>query len=84
MNTIIREFDQEIKRKEQLDSQHEELAEALITLEKAIQKIDKETRTTFKDTFDKLNQSIAKSFPKLFGGGHAELILLGEVRFHVL
>ena len=46
--------------------------EALETLESAITKIDKETRTTFKDTFDKLNKSLSLSFPKLFGGGHAE------------
>ena len=33
--------------------------EALETLESAITKIDKETRTTFKDTFDKLNKSLS-------------------------
>ena len=74
----MEEYDQESKRKELLDEQHNELMEALETLEKAITKIDKETRTTFKDTFDKLNNSLAQSFPKLFGGGHAELIMLGE------
>ena len=74
----MEEFDQESKRKELLDGQHDELIEALETLEKAISKIDKETRTTFKDTFDKLNNSLSRSFPKLFGGGHAELIMLGE------
>ena len=74
----MEEFDQESKRKELLDGQHDELIQALETLEKAISKIDKETRTTFKDTFDKLNNSLSRSFPKLFGGGHAELIMLGE------
>ena len=74
----MEEYDQESKRKELLDSQHNELMEALETLEKAITKIDKETRTTFKDTFDKLNASLSQSFPKLFGGGHAELIMLGD------
>jgi len=72
------EHAQEEKRKEHLDNQNEELLNALSTLENAIAKIDKETRTTFKDTFDKLNLSLAASFPKLFGGGHAELVLLGE------
>ena len=74
----MEEFDQESKRKELLDEQHNELMEALETLERAITKIDKETRTTFKDTFDKLNQSLSQSFPKLFGGGHAELVMLGD------
>jgi chromosome segregation protein len=74
----MEEFEQEEKRKELLDSQHQELMDALETLQNAINKIDKETRTTFKDTFDKLNLSLANSFPKLFGGGHAELIMLGD------
>ena len=74
----MEEYDQESKRKALLDEQHNELMEALETLERAISKIDKETRTTFKDTFDKLNISLSQSFPKLFGGGHAELIMLGE------
>ena len=74
----MEEYDQESKRKELLDEQHDELMQALETLERAINKIDKETRTTFKDTFDKLNQSLSQSFPKLFGGGHAELVMLGD------
>ena len=74
----MEEYDQESERKELLDGQHNELVEALETLERAITKIDKETRTTFKDTFDKLNKSLSQSFPKLFGGGHAELIMLGD------
>ena len=72
------EYKQEEERKLHLDKQHNELISALETLQNAINRIDKETRTTFKDTFDKLNQNLAKTFPKLFGGGHAELILLGD------
>ena len=74
----MEEFEQEEKRKKLLDSQHQELMDALETLQNAINKIDKETRTTFKDTFDKLNLSLANSFPKLFGGGHAEFVMLGD------
>jgi len=74
----MEEFALEEERKTHLDKQHEELVSALDTLQNAINKIDKETRTTFKDTFDELNRSLGKSFPKLFGGGHAELILLEE------
>ena len=74
----MEEYEQEEKRKTLLDDQHLELTNALETLQNAINKIDKETRTTFKDTFDELNLSLAKSFPKLFGGGHAELVILGD------
>ena len=51
--------------------------DALESFKNAINKIDKETRTTFKDTFDKLNLSLANSFPA-FWGGHAEFIMLGD------
>ncbi len=74
----IDEFSQLSERKTYLDSQDEDLVKALNTLEKAIHKIDKETRTRFKETFDKLNTNLKERFPLLFGGGHAYLELIGE------
>lgn len=71
----ISEFEQQSERKSWLDEQAADLNEALGTLEKAIQKIDRETRTLFKDTFEKVNQGMQKLFPNLFGGGHAYLEL---------
>ena len=41
-------------------------------------KIDKETRTRFEDTFNKINAGLQEKFPRLFGGGHAYLELVGE------
>ncbi|MCG8324158.1 MAG: chromosome segregation protein SMC [Thiotrichales bacterium] len=66
------------ERKEYLDSQHKDLASALETLENAIKKIDKETKTRFKETFDHLNSNLQETFPQLFGGGHAYLELTSE------
>ncbi len=74
----IEEFDTESERKKYLDSQNDELESALTTLENAIQKIDRETRSLFKDTFDKLNESLQDLFPKVFGGGSAYLEMTGE------
>ncbi len=74
----IDEFEQESERKEYLDAQNEDLVEALKTLEDAISKIDRETRTRFSDTFDKVNVKLKELFPRLFGGGHAYLELTGE------
>lgn len=74
----IDEFTQSSERKTYLDSQHNDLIEALTTLENAISKIDKETRTRFKETFDELNRHIKEMFPILFGGGHAYLELTGD------
>lgn len=74
----IDEFGQLSERKQYLDSQHNDLAEALETLENAIRKIDRETRTRFKETFDQLNDNLSGLFPELFGGGHAYLELTGD------
>ncbi|NNG11962.1 MAG: chromosome segregation protein SMC [Halobacteria archaeon] len=74
----IEEYDEESRRKVYLDAQHADLSEALETLEKAISKIDKETRSRFKETFDKVNTGFQERFPRLFGGGHAYLELTGE------
>ena len=71
----IDEFDEQSKRKEYLDGQHNDLNEALGTLEGAIKKIDRETRERFKMTFDLLNRGFGEFFPQLFGGGSAVLEL---------
>jgi len=74
----IQEYEEEQKRKEYLDSQNEDLTSALRTLENAIAKIDRKTRTRFKETFERVNKGVQELFPKLFGGGHAYLELTGE------
>tara|TARA_B100000029_G_scaffold516615_1_gene631741 strand:+ start:5637 stop:9143 length:3507 start_codon:yes stop_codon:yes gene_type:complete len=74
----IDEFKEQSERKEYLDSQFSDLTQALETLESAIRKIDRETRSRFKDTFDAANEGLGKLFPRLFGGGHAYLELEGE------
>ena len=74
----IDEHQQQSERKEYLDSQHADLDEALDTLRSAIQKIDRETRARFKDTYEKVNAGLGRLFPRLFGGGQASLELTGE------
>ena len=74
----IDEYKQESERKEYLDRQYSDLMDALETLENAIKKIDRETRTRFKETFDQVNGGLQELFPKVFGGGHAYLELTGE------
>jgi chromosome segregation protein len=74
----IEEFEEEQKRKEYLDAQNEDLCDALNTLENAIAKIDRKTRTRFKETFERVNKGVQELFPRLFGGGHAYLELTGE------
>src|SRR5690606_19840131 len=74
----IDEYKTESERKNYLDAQNADLMEALETLESAIKRIDRETRTRFKETFDQVNKSLQELFPKVFGGGHAYLELTGE------
>ncbi len=74
----IDEFKEQSERKQYLDSQHADVTESLTTLENAIRKIDRETRTRFKETFDRVNTGLQEKFPRLFGGGHAYLQLTGE------
>ena len=74
----IGEFKEQSERKEYLDRQCKDLNDALETLESAMRKIDRETRTRFQDTFDKVNAGLKEKFPRLFGGGHAYLELTGE------
>ena len=74
----IDEYKTESERKNYLDAQNADLMEALETLENAIKRIDRETRTRFKETFDQVNKSLQELFPKVFGGGHAYLELTGE------
>jgi chromosome segregation protein len=71
----IDELKEQSERKSYLDAQLADLNDALNTLENAIRKIDRETRSRFKETFDRVNVGMQEIFPRLFGGGHAYLEL---------
>lgn len=66
------------ERKRYLDVQYEDLTGAIETLENAIRKIDRETREQLKTTFETVNGHFGALFPRLFGGGQAQLILTGD------
>ena len=72
------EINEESKRKEELDTQYADLVEALDKLTDAIKKIDNETKIIFKESFDAVNSKLKEMFPKLFGGGIAELTLTDD------
>jgi chromosome segregation protein len=74
----LEELNEAKTRKEYLDSQGDDLTEAVNTLEDAIRRIDKETRALLQDTFDQVNANFARLFPTLFGGGNAKLTLTGD------
>ncbi len=74
----IDELKEQSERKSYLDRQYTDVSDALNTLEQAMRKIDKETRARFEDTFNRINQGLNEKFPRLFGGGHAYLELVGD------
>ncbi|MEP2650378.1 MAG: chromosome segregation protein SMC, partial [Paraglaciecola sp.] len=74
----VEEFEVQAQRKKHLDDQNDDLVSAMDILEQAIRKIDKETRTRFKETFDIVNDDLKMLFPKVFGGGSAYLELTGD------
>ena len=74
----IDELKEHTERKEYLDRQFADLTDALATLDEAMRRIDKETRSRFEETFTRINAGLKEKFPRLFGGGHAYLELVGE------
>ena len=71
----IDELKEHEERKTYLDKQYEDLTKSVETLESAIKKIDIETKSKFKDTFDAINKNLTYFFPKIFGGGKSYLEL---------
>lgn len=73
--TAIEEYKTQSERMKFLNEQHDDLVDALNTLDQAISKIDRESRQRFRETFDKINGGLQEKFPRLFGGGQAYLEL---------
>ena len=71
----IDELKEQEERKTYLDKQFEDLTKSVEILESAIKKIDIETKSKFKDTFDAINKNLSYFFPKIFGGGKSYLEL---------
>ena len=74
----LEELETAQSRKNYLDSQSQDLNQALTTLEDAIRRIDRETRERLQHTFAEVNRHFGQLFPSLFGGGQARLLLTGE------
>jgi chromosome segregation protein len=74
----IDELKEQTERKDYLDRQFADLTSALDTLDEAMRRIDKETRNRFEETYERVNTGLKEKFPRLFGGGHAYLELVGE------
>ena len=71
--TAIDEFEEVKTRFEYLSGQKADLENAIDQLTEAIDKINRTTRDLFKQTFEAVDERFQQLFPRLFGGGHAQL-----------
>src|SRR5690625_129279 len=74
----LQELEATQEREHYLLAQQEDLLQAIETLESAIRKIARETRSLLRETFEQVNQHFGTLFPQLFGGGEAKLVMMGD------
>jgi chromosome segregation protein len=73
--TAIEEYEEKSKRYEYLTAQRADLEQGLAQLDKAIRQMNRESKRMFRETYDEVNARFKQVFPRLFGGGKAELQL---------
>ncbi len=73
--TAIEEYQEKAERHAFLDQQRSDLEEALKQLEDAIQKMNRESKERFEEAFHAIRTRFAEVYPRMFGGGKAELKL---------
>ncbi len=71
----VDEYEEAKERKSFLEEQQLDLEASIDDLNKAIRRMDRESRKRFQETFDAVNARFQEFFPRLFRGGHAKLTL---------
>lgn len=71
----IKEFETVNERYLFLSKQQDDLVEAKAKLYNTMDEMDAIVEKQFKETFDRIQKEFSKVFPKMFGGGYAELVL---------
>jgi len=74
--TAIQEYEELSTRYDFLSKQQQDLINAMESLRKVIDRINRICNRRFRDTYEAVNERFKKVFPVLFGGGEAELILV--------
>jgi chromosome segregation protein len=68
------------ERQRFLDGQRGDLEQALEDLKRTIARLNRTSRTRFRETFDRVDATFQEVFPKLFAGGRAHLRLTDETQ----
>jgi chromosome segregation protein len=71
----LMELDELETRYNTLSAQHQDLSSAKASLESIIAKINGDSRRLFADTLEVVREHFQSLFRKLFGGGHADIVL---------
>ncbi|MDO5436440.1 MAG: chromosome segregation protein SMC [Clostridia bacterium] len=71
----VEEYADTRERYDEMNTQREDLAKAEKDLRDLIDRLLEQMRVTFTDNFAKLQAYFSETFTRLFGGGHAELLL---------
>jgi chromosome segregation protein len=76
--TAVDEYNRQKERYDLLVAQKDDLLEGKDKLYKIIQRINRESRERLRETYESVNSSFKELFKSLFGGGHAELVMMGD------
>lgn len=76
--TAVDEYNRQNDRYDLLVTQKEDLLKAKDSLYTIIQRINRESRERLRETFESVNASFQELFKQLFGGGQAELVMIGD------
>ncbi|MDB6110637.1 MAG: smc, partial [Pedosphaera sp.] len=74
----IEEYEETEQRHTFLSTQHDDLVTAKAQLLEVINRINLQTRQMFTETFEKIRDNFRAMFTEVFGGGKADLLLVGE------
>ena len=74
----LEELEAARERERYYHEQSQDVQAAIQLLEEAIAQIDGETKARFQETFDAVNNKMQTFFPTLFGGGEANLHMIGD------
>ena len=75
----IEDYDRQKLRADFLKVQEIELKSSLEDLQKAIAHIDEKSKARFQAAYDEVNMRFQKVFPIIFGGGSADLKIIGNI-----
>jgi chromosome segregation protein len=74
----IEEYEETEQRHNFLTTQHDDLVKAKSQLLEVINRINLQTRQMFTETFEKIRDNFRVLFTEVFGGGKADLLLVGD------